>query len=67
MVITTIQEGFIQWFEEAKSTIVNFWSDWIWEPIIRMTDTIRHKENRLALMGKDSLNSDLEVHLDSNG
>lgn len=60
MIITT-QEDFIKWFEEAKSTVVNFWSDWVWEPLIRMMDTIRHKERRLVLMGKDSLNSDLEV------
>ncbi|CAB5372943.1 unnamed protein product [Rhizophagus irregularis] len=54
------EEDFIKWFEEAKSTVVNFWSDWVWEPLIRMMDTIRHKERRLVLMGKDSLNSDLE-------
>ncbi|CAG8503639.1 13152_t:CDS:2 [Funneliformis caledonium] len=54
------KEGFIQWLDEAKSTIVNFWSDWIWEPIVRMMETIRHRERRLVLMGKDSLNSDLE-------
>jgi hypothetical protein len=60
MIITT-QEDFIKWFEEVKSTVVNFWSDWVWEPLIRMMDTIRHRERRLVLMGKDSLNSDLEV------
>ncbi|CAI2167128.1 7691_t:CDS:2 [Funneliformis geosporum] len=49
-----------QWIDEVKSTIVNFWSDWIWEPIIRMMETIRHRERRLVIMGKDSLNSDLE-------
>lgn len=60
MIITT-QEDFIKWFEEVKSTAANFWSDWVWDPLIRMMDTIRHRERRLVLMGKDSLNSDLEV------
>src|SRR3954451_13281657 len=62
MIITT-QEDVIQWFEEVKSTVVNFWSDWVWEPLIKMMDTIRHKERRLVLMGKESLNSDLEVRI----
>jgi hypothetical protein len=65
MIITT-QEDVIQWFEEVRSTVVNFLSDWVWEPLIKMMDTIRHKERRLAVMGKDSLNSDLEVRIDIN-
>ncbi|CAG8584600.1 9040_t:CDS:2 [Dentiscutata erythropus] len=53
-------EDFQDWLEGIKETMVNFWNDWIWEPIKGMLDTIRHKENRLALMGKESLSSDLE-------
>ncbi|CAG8736716.1 20179_t:CDS:2, partial [Gigaspora rosea] len=53
-------EDFLNWFEDIKVTTVNFWNDWVWEPIIKMIDTIRHRESRLALMGKESLSSDLE-------
>ncbi|CAG8737538.1 18469_t:CDS:2, partial [Racocetra fulgida] len=54
------QEDFLNWIEDIKETTVNLWNDWIWEPVKGMWDTIRHKEKRLALMGKESLNSDLE-------
>ncbi|KAF0546697.1 NCA2-domain-containing protein [Gigaspora margarita] len=53
-------EDFLNWLEDIKVTTVNFWNDWVWEPIIKMIDTIRHRESRLALMGKESLSSDLE-------
>ncbi|CAG8824190.1 28704_t:CDS:2, partial [Racocetra persica] len=53
-------EDFLNWIEDIKETTVNLWNDWVWEPVKGMWDTIRHKEKRLALMGKESLNSDLE-------
>ncbi|CAG8475827.1 577_t:CDS:2 [Diversispora eburnea] len=54
------KEYFLPRFQYAKMTVINFWSDWVWEPIKSMMNTIIHRERRLAIMSKDSLNSDFE-------
>ncbi|CAG8515617.1 5825_t:CDS:2 [Acaulospora morrowiae] len=54
------QEFFRDWLEDLKTTVINFWKDWVWDPVKEMMDTIRHRESRLAIMGKESLNSDFE-------
>ena len=55
------KDNLVKLLDNVKITIINFFGDWIWDPIVHMMDTIRHRENRLALMGKESLSSDLEV------
>ncbi|RHZ81139.1 hypothetical protein Glove_123g50 [Diversispora epigaea] len=54
------KEYFLPRFQYAKTAVINFWSDWVWEPVKTMMNTIIHRERRLAIMSKDSLNSDLE-------
>ncbi|CAG8497925.1 5475_t:CDS:2 [Paraglomus brasilianum] len=44
----------------AAETIEKFWADWVWQPVVGIIETIRHRERRLAVMGKNSLKADLE-------
>ena len=45
---------------EAFQTCTLFLRNWILDPISQIFKTIRHDEGRLALLGTESLNSDLE-------
>ncbi|KAJ3410587.1 Nuclear control of ATPase protein 2 [Chytridiales sp. JEL 0842] len=45
---------------ELVSTLSDFGRNWILEPLYGIYNTVRHKERRLALMGSQSLHSDLE-------
>ncbi|KAJ3214354.1 Nuclear control of ATPase protein 2 [Dinochytrium kinnereticum] len=44
----------------AVETAYNFAAEWVVRPIREIFETIRHSERRLALMGSESLNSDLD-------
>ncbi|CAG8602525.1 10984_t:CDS:2 [Ambispora gerdemannii] len=54
------REDIRDWINNAKITILHFWTDYVWEPVLKIIDTIQHKERRLAIMGNESLHSDLE-------
>ena len=47
--------------EEAGRTARDFAFNWIWEPMLRVWDTIRLKDERLSILGKEALQSDLNV------
>ena len=48
-----------QWIQEAGQTAIDFWSNWVVEPVKRLIGTIRHdEESELAIMSKDSLKAD---------
>ncbi|KAI8846581.1 ATP synthase regulation protein NCA2-domain-containing protein [Chytridium lagenaria] len=47
-------------YSATVETVYNFAVEWVVRPIRDILETIRHKEGRLALMGSESLNSDLE-------
>lgn len=47
-------------FVYAAETLGDLWRQWIWRPCQDMLQTIRHKESKLAIMGTDSLSSDLD-------
>lgn len=49
----------ITWIRELGSTTIDFWYNWVIEPMKRLIGTIRHDENsELAIMSKDSLRAD---------
>ncbi|KAE8348405.1 ATP synthase regulation protein NCA2-domain-containing protein [Aspergillus coremiiformis] len=49
----------IQWAANAGQTTVDFWSNWVIEPIQRLVGTIKHDEkSEIALMSKNSLEAD---------
>jgi ATP synthase regulation protein NCA2 len=47
--------------KNVLDTCQSFVMNWIVEPFVDMWNTIRHKEARLAILGTESVNSDLEV------
>ncbi|KAK9694805.1 Nuclear control of ATPase protein 2, variant 3 [Basidiobolus ranarum] len=57
----TRQASIELWLRESQATARDFLFDWVFVPMKRIWDTIRHKEQRLTLMGPESLNSDFEV------
>lgn len=49
----------ITWIRDAGETIVDFWVNWVVEPVKRVIGTIRHdEESEVALMSKKSLEGD---------
>lgn len=61
--ISAHQTDIINWFKELGETAKDFAVNWIWEPILQVWDTIRLKDERLDVLGKEGLRSDLEVRL----
>ncbi|CAO0792124.1 unnamed protein product [Mucor circinelloides] len=58
--ITARQDDIIQWTKEIGITARDFAVNWIWEPILQVWDTIRLKDERLSVLGKEGLRSDLD-------
>lgn len=59
--LTNRRQEIIQWTRELGETTIDFWYNWVIEPVKRLVGTIRHDENsELAIMSKDSLRSDRE-------
>ncbi|GAB1215025.1 hypothetical protein ATERTT37_004207 [Aspergillus terreus] len=49
----------LSWISDIGSTAVDFWTNWVLEPIQRLIGTIRHDEqSEIALMSKNSLEAD---------
>ncbi|RKP06882.1 ATP synthase regulation protein NCA2-domain-containing protein [Thamnocephalis sphaerospora] len=48
------------WVRELGTTTRQFLFEWVWRPVRDIYETVRHREPRLAIMGKASLSSDLE-------
>lgn len=49
------------WARELADTAVDFAVNWVWEPVCRVWDTIRMKDQRLGVLSKEGLKSDLDV------
>jgi nuclear-control-of-ATPase protein 2 len=48
-----------QWIEEFGTTVIDFWTNWVVEPVKNLIGTIRHDESsEVAIMSKDSLKAD---------
>lgn len=61
--ITERQDDIIEWFSELGVTVRDFAIHWVWEPVLQVWDTIRLKDERLSLLGKEGLKSDIEVNI----
>ncbi|KAL4888521.1 ATP synthase regulation protein NCA2-domain-containing protein [Aspergillus ambiguus] len=49
----------VDWISDIGSTAVDFWTNWVVEPIQRLIGTIRHDDkSEIALMSKNSLEAD---------
>ena len=48
-----------QWLQDAGQTAIDFWSNWVIEPVKKLIGTIRHdEESEVAIMSRDSLKAD---------
>ncbi|KAI9028196.1 ATP synthase regulation protein NCA2-domain-containing protein [Phycomyces nitens] len=54
------KEDIKQWAKEVAITGHDFIVHWIWEPVLKVWDTIRLKDQSLTLLSKEGLRSDLE-------
>ncbi|KAL9556791.1 hypothetical protein MBANPS3_001689 [Mucor bainieri] len=59
--LTARQDDIIAWSKEIGITARDFAVNWIWEPVLQVWDTIRLKDERLSVLGKEGLRSDLDV------
>lgn len=59
-IISEKQDDIIEWLQELGITVKDFAMNWVWEPILQVWDTIRLKDERLSVMGKEGLRSDIE-------
>lgn len=51
----------LQWIQDFGSTIFDFWSNWVVEPMRKVIKTIRHDEgSEVSIMSKRSLEGDRE-------
>ncbi|KAJ9609635.1 Nuclear control of ATPase protein 2 [Cladophialophora chaetospira] len=48
-----------QWFRELGQTTIDFWINWVVEPVKKLVATIRHDESsEIAIQSRDSLRAD---------
>lgn len=55
------KDDIIHWIEELGKTAHDFVLNWIWKPVVKVYGTIRLKDQRLSLLSKEGLQSDLDV------
>lgn len=55
------QDDIIVWLAGLGITARDFAVHWIWEPVLHVWNTVRLKDERLSVLGKEGLKSDLEV------
>lgn len=48
-----------QWFRELGQTCIDFWANWVLEPVKKLVGTIRHDEqSEIAIQSRESLRAD---------
>ena len=49
----------VTWIRDLGTTTIDFWSNWVVEPVRKVIGTIRHdKDSEIAIMSKESLQGD---------
>lgn len=60
-IVDNQDEIYTWWKENVYETAVSFWKNWVVKPVMNIWKTIRHDdESKIAVMSKQSLNSDLD-------
>ncbi|ORZ14626.1 ATP synthase regulation protein NCA2-domain-containing protein [Absidia repens] len=54
------KEDIVAWTNDGIQTVRGFFVNWLWEPMLRVLDTIRFKDQRIGLSSKEGLKSDLQ-------
>ena len=58
-VIVSRKAEIITWIQEFGDTTIDFWNNWVLEPLRKVIGTIRHDEDsEIAIMSKESLQGD---------
>ena len=57
------KDTILMWLHELGNTACDFAVNWIWEPVLKVWDTIRLKDERLGVLSKEGLRSDLDVRI----
>ncbi|KAI9721025.1 MAG: hypothetical protein M1812_002504 [Candelaria pacifica] len=58
-IIVNRKAEIVTWIRELGSTTIDFWENWVLEPIKKVIGTIRHdKDSEVAIMSKGSLEGD---------
>lgn len=58
-VIVNRKAEIITWIQEFGDTTIDFWNNWVLEPLKKVIGTIRHDEDsEIAIMSKESLQGD---------
>lgn len=60
-ILVNRQAELSDWLSDFGSTIIDFWTNWVVEPVRKVIGTIRHSEDsEVALMSRRSLTADME-------
>lgn len=60
-ILTNRRAELITWVQDFGSTTIDFWHNWVIDPVKRLIGTIRHDaKNEVAIMSKSSLAADRE-------
>ncbi|KAI8140932.1 ATP synthase regulation protein NCA2-domain-containing protein [Fennellomyces sp. T-0311] len=54
------RDAILTWLRELGNTARDFAVNWIWDPVLKVWDTIRLKDERLGVLSKEGLRSDLD-------
>jgi len=58
-IVVNRQEEIKAWIRDLGQTVIDFWSNWVVEPTMKVIGTIRHDEDsEVSIMSKRSLESD---------
>lgn len=58
-ILTNRKAEIMRWCSELGSTIIDFWGNWVLQPIQKLVGTIRHDEqSEIAIMSRKSLEAD---------
>jgi nuclear-control-of-ATPase protein 2 len=58
-IVVNRQEEIMAWVQEFGQTVIDFWSNWVVEPLKRVIGTIRHDaDSEVSIMSKRSLETD---------
>ncbi|KAI5778932.1 ATP synthase regulation protein NCA2-domain-containing protein [Geopyxis carbonaria] len=60
-IVVNSRQGIETWIKELRETTIDFWLNWVVEPLHKIVGIIRHKEDsEVALMSRKSLTADMD-------
>ncbi|BFZ61364.1 Nuclear control of ATPase protein 2 [Saitoella coloradoensis] len=60
-ILLSRRQAFDVWVKDMYTTTIDFWHNWVLQPLEKIVGTIRHsEESEVALMSKRSLGADME-------